>query len=575
MDDSEHPAVHLDQIQREVLLRHSLRCRRWDQVISNVRQGVSAGSLEDALQEAVQDEQWDCVAHIIRQSQWDHIPQLVMSCDRPKVTDIALRHAVTYCHWSCVGQLVSVGVLTKEQEEYVCNEALPQGHFECTVELLRQGVSPGYIRWMVHEDFRSGKWQLIVDLCKRGLDVSREVRKHAVSAAIEFKNWDAYLGILQVQLPSDQDLSAAMLAAVIRANTLDHDFLLKVIRGTKSGLRVFKQLCLKVSWPNSTSSALYLNVYTLEKDLAFYVAVTQGLWAYVLQQYEDESISRKSRQFALRHAIRQRAWQHAVQMASKSPTGQAERRMAFLESVRQGELRTALELLNQGLNLNSKDARFALKTCCCLGQLHGMAMLSGQFDLDPVVILKSLINKAVTSDDADFIVKLLHQDDCCFKLRYCFDIAGFATERVMKLRKWTLLKEIVDDCLTCEHFRSILEKFFTKRKAWQICVPAFEKWCTDLDGCDFDELIYESENVPGMLALTKWCCKTPFPNMAVCLALISKNWELVNEALVACAESVCKDLLITGISVTAAHNNLDTTAALMQYVDPMDDERED
>nr|KAG5690185.1 hypothetical protein BaRGS_016576 [Batillaria attramentaria] len=334
----------------------------------------------------------------VSQNQWENVPKLVKSCNRPELTDLALREAVNRSQWSCVRHLVKLELLTKDQRDFICDKAISLGHFDCAVELLRQGVSPLNSQCIVFEVFMGKKWRLIVEMLRQGRFLSKEESKLVFSAAVRFRQWEAFKEVLQYQRPSDQTVREAMAAAV---NTLDHDFLQTLIRSTRNGLRVLKQLCLKEQWSMPTACCVCVNLCRQEGDLAFLVAATHDLWTFALHLYEEESVNKNSRRFALRRATRRGIWHLVVQMASRGVTEQNERRRAFLGVVRQGEWSWALKLLDAGVNVKKRDVRFTVQTCLCLKLWQGVVEVCLRFD-------RNMIGKRLLP-----LVRLLHESGSC------------------------------------------------------------------------------------------------------------------------------------------------------------------
>lgn len=143
--------------------------------------------------------------------------------------------------------------------------------------------------------------------------------------------WDSYFRSFQTVGVTDEELSMAMIDAMINSND---ELLYRLTTSTKSGRRVFKQLCLK----GRMSFFAYFHMLERdESDLALNVVVGLGMWDFVPELYEHVSVTQRSRRQAFRHAIRAGGWDAVTQMAACSVTCRRDRREAFLAAVRQGQ----------------------------------------------------------------------------------------------------------------------------------------------------------------------------------------------------------------------------------------------
>ena len=179
--------------------------------------------------------------------------------------------------------------------------------------------------------------------------------------------WDSYIRSCQTVGVTDEELSAAMIDATFNSND---ELLHRLTTGTKSGRRVFKQLCLKGRIP----FVVYIDLLAREEsDLAFNLIVGLGMWSFVLELYAHEDVTQRSRRHAFQRAIREGAWETVTQMAACRVTCGRDRREAFLAAVRRGQFSWAVQLCREGAAVADGDLRFAVKTCFATGQ-HGSAI---------------------------------------------------------------------------------------------------------------------------------------------------------------------------------------------------------
>nr|KAG5708596.1 hypothetical protein BaRGS_033017 [Batillaria attramentaria] len=90
----------------------------------------------------------------------------------------------------------------------------------------------------------------------------------------------------------------------------------------------------------------------------------------------------EQREALLRHSLRCRRCYYVVHLVSRSVSAGSleEALQEALQDERQGEWQTALELLDKGLKLNTKDTEFAVKSCCYLGRVDGVVELCKRFE---------------------------------------------------------------------------------------------------------------------------------------------------------------------------------------------------
>ncbi|KAK7474514.1 hypothetical protein BaRGS_00034268 [Batillaria attramentaria] len=593
---------------REVELLEAVQDGRWERVTQIVQEGVSLQCRDTVVEEAVKRGQWGCVLVLaqlgicpgqsqlvvkeaVSQNQWENVPKLVKSCNRPELTDLALREAVNRSQWNCVRHLVNLGLLTKDQRDFVSQEAVPLGHIDCSVDLLRQGVSPGHAQWILSVVFRR-----TVDRMRQGLRLSEDDSKRVFRTAVRLRQWGAFKLVLQYQRPSDQTVREAMAVAVI---TLDHDFVQTLIRSTRNGLRVFKHLCLKEQWSTPIASLLCVNLCPQERDLAFLVAATQGLWTYALELYEDESVSKNSRRFALRRATRRGIWHLVVRMASKGVTEQNERRRAFLGVVRQGEWSWALKLLDAGVNVKKRDVRFTVQTCLCLKLWQGVVEVCLRFDalaigkrlvrrvlqtairnrqLDDFVrlwnalqmthwsdVVQSLIRRAFESRRCKFVETLCQSDELLNDLY----IVNVAIEEAIAARKWNFIRNVVGDgavSITDGQFLLILENIVSSRTSWKLVVPILEETCKN-DDFDVLELLHEPPDTFDGSALAEWCAKRSFTNVSLFLRLLSKQLSGFDAELENHAETICLNFKEAAFHIAAEIGEWDLAVNFLKHLE--------
>ncbi|KAK7100206.1 hypothetical protein V1264_023195 [Littorina saxatilis] len=174
--------------------------------------------------------------------------------------------------------------------------------------------------------------------------------------------WESYIRTFQTIGVTDEELSAAMIDAIFISN---EELLYRLIADTRSGRRVFKQLCHKGTIPYIVSLDLHTRQ---ELDLAFNVVVGKRLWSYALELYHHPDVTQISRRQALQCAIREGSWDTVKQLVVSSVTPERDRRQAFLAAVRQNELAWAVHLCEQDVSVSDGDIRFAIKTCLATGQ---------------------------------------------------------------------------------------------------------------------------------------------------------------------------------------------------------------
>ncbi|KAK7474516.1 hypothetical protein BaRGS_00034270, partial [Batillaria attramentaria] len=601
---------------REAELLETVQDGRWERVTQIVQEGVSPQCRDTVIEEAVQRGQWGCVfvlaqlgispgqselalRQAVSQNQWENVPKLVKSSNRPELTDLALREAVNRSQWSCVRHLLKLELLTNDQRDFICNEAISLGHFDCAVELLRQGVSPLNSQWIVFEVFMGKKWRLIVEMLRQGRCLSKEERKLVFSAAVRFRQWEAFKEVLQYQRPSDQTVNEAMTAAV---KTLDHDFLQTLIRSTRNGLRVFKQLCLKEQWSMPTACCVCVNLCRQEGDLAFLVAATHDLWTFALHLYEEESVSKNSRRFALRRATKRGIWHLVVQMASRGVTEQSERRRAFLGVVRQGEWSWALKLLDAGVNVKKRDVRFTVKTCLCLKLWQGVVEVCIRFDRNTIGkrLVRRVLQTAIRNREFDNFVKLWNalkviywtdfvqsliqrafesrrykfvQKLCqCRELLCGFEIADVAIEEAANAKKWNFIRNIIDSgarCISVQRFLQIVETIVNTPTSWKRAVPVLDQAYKD-DELYASELLDEAPDSLDGSALADWCLKRSFTNLSLLIRLLSKDWCRVDAELEDHPEAIYTDLKEAGFNMAANNQQWDTALKCLKHLEPND-----
>ncbi|KAK7474519.1 hypothetical protein BaRGS_00034273 [Batillaria attramentaria] len=599
---------------REAELLEAVQDGRWERVTQIVQEGVSPQCRDTVLNEAVKRGQWRCVLVLaqlgissdqsqlvvkeaLAQFQWENVPKLVKSCNRPELTDLALREAVNRCQWSCVRHLLKLELLTNDQRDFLCNEAISLGHFDCAVELLRQGVNSVNSQWIVFEVFIKKKWQLIVEMVRQGRCLSKEESKDVFSAALAFRQWEAFKEVLQYQRASDQTVREAMAVAV---NGRHHDFLHTLIRSTRNGLRVFKHLCLKEHWSMVDASLLCLYLYLQEGDLALLVAATHDLWTSTLQLYEEEFVSKNSRRFALRRATRRGIWHLVVQMASKDVTEQSERRRAFLGVVRQGEWSWALKLLDAGVNVKKRDVRFTVKTCLCLKLWQGVVEVCLRFDALAIGkrLVRRVLQTAIRNRQLDDFVRLwnalqmTHWSDVvqslirrAFESRRCkfvealcrshaslndLYIVNVAIEQAIEARKWNFIKNIIFDgavCISVGQFLQILENIFDSLTSRKRAAPILEETCKN-DQFDVSELLHEAPDTFEGSALAEWCAERSYTNVSLFLRLLSKELSVAYAELENHAETICSGFKQAAYHIAANLRQWDMAANFLKFLEP-------
>ena len=108
--------------------------------------------------------------------------------------------------------------------------------------------------------------------------------------------WDSYIRSFQTIGVTDEELSMAMINAMINSND---ELLYRLTTSAKSGRRVFKQLCLKGRMP----FFVYFHLQERdESDLALNVVIGLGMWDIVPELYEHVNVMQRScRQAFRRH----------------------------------------------------------------------------------------------------------------------------------------------------------------------------------------------------------------------------------------------------------------------------------
>ena len=204
---------------------------------------------------------------------------------------------------------------------------------------------------------------------------------------------DSYFRSFQTVGVTDEELSMAMIDATFNSND---ELLYRLTTSTKSGRRVFKQLCLKGRMP------LFAYFHMLERDesdLALNAIVGFGMWDFVLELYEHDNVTQRSRRQAFRCAIRAGAWDAVTQMAACSVTCRRDRREAFLAAVRQGQFTRAVQLYcGQDVGVTDvRDLRFAIKTCFATGQCKSAAefLHCCRSDEERYQVLKIILKEAI------------------------------------------------------------------------------------------------------------------------------------------------------------------------------------
>ena len=205
--------------------------------------------------------------------------------------------------------------------------------------------------------------------------------------------WDSYIRSFQTIGVTDEELSMAMIDATFNSND---ELLYRLTTSTKSGRRVFKQLCLK----GRMSFFAYFHMQERdESDLALNVVVGLGKWDFVPELYEHVSVTQRSRRQAFRCAIRAGAWDAVTQMAACSVTCRRDRREAFLAAVRQGQFTRAVQLYcGQDVGVTDvRDLRFAIKTCFATGQCKSAAefLHCCRSDEERYQVLKIILKEAI------------------------------------------------------------------------------------------------------------------------------------------------------------------------------------
>ena len=205
--------------------------------------------------------------------------------------------------------------------------------------------------------------------------------------------WDSYIRSFQTVRVTDEELSMAMTDATFNSND---ELLYRLTTSTKSGRRVFKQLCLKGTMPFFVCFHMQERD---ESDLALNVVVGLGMWDFVPELYEHVNVTQRSRRQAFRRAIRAGAWDAVTQMAACSVTCRRDRREAFLAAVRQGQFTRAVQLYcGQDVGVTDvRDLRFAIKTCFATEQCESAAefLHCCRSDEERYKVLKIILKEAI------------------------------------------------------------------------------------------------------------------------------------------------------------------------------------
>ncbi|KAK7469876.1 hypothetical protein BaRGS_00036096, partial [Batillaria attramentaria] len=604
----------VSQRQRDFALKRAVQHEQFDLVSELVEAGVSFEQRNDAARGAVLQGQWKCVTDLIkagissqqrddalkeavRQNQWARLPELLRLSDTPTHTDFAVREAIRQCEWKCVTNLVKLG-LGQDLKDYVFNEALTWGHLDCATEVMKQGVHESQKQWLVDELFRLGKWHRVIDLFVEGT-LDECMRGFTMKRAARYGEFDAFLTIVQLCGVSEDELIQVMMAAI---SMYAHSFLHKVIRSTRNGRRVFKQLCLKQQFNAFMPFDLYINLVEVqETDLALYLAATHDLWVSVLSLYDDCLVSRKTRAFAFHRAVRQGAWEHVAKMARMTVTEQRHCRMAFLEAARQGECHLTLELCDSGFKVKERDLKFAIECCIQLGKWEFVVEYQNRAGLSAPCdhLIQFAIEISLKSDSLDCFIGLLRNrlqsglisfacktafqyKKCNFVLALCSSdkthgwfrrsALQTAAETGIEKGKWDFVRELVQNygaSFSDDHFVMCIQKIIGASDSWRICASFLDLWCKDSDlfwveGGDNPLSEYDTDLAS---ALVEWCLKTAFGNLAMFLSLLIRKWSLATEVVRELGNCLSREVLRTSACFTICNGASGTAAALLKLLD--------
>lgn len=372
-------ALGVSQHHKTLALRRYSGLEQWDFTTELAQAGVfTEGKLQDSLQ--TRFSQWNSVQELIdisrtlsleqaklgmcevlRLNKWKHVPALFKLCDHADVRDSVLKTAVQQFQWDCVAELTTLN-LTKEQRRYVCNELIVWGQVDCAINLLRDGVEPSQVTWIVHEMLRQNKWHLVQIMMREGWKPAKQLKRLLLTSAVNYRQSNVYTDIAHLQGVTDHELTEVMAMAISQSA---HAFLHHVISNTSKGCRVFKQLCLRDHLPDARSLDVCINLLALqETDLAFFLAATQGMWQIVCNEFADSRIHKRSRSFAFRTAVKHGEWESVIRMAKCGNVSKWDMRFAFLTAVRQSFWSSALQLTQTGpVSLRNDEIRSTVKMC--------------------------------------------------------------------------------------------------------------------------------------------------------------------------------------------------------------------
>nr|KAG5705964.1 hypothetical protein BaRGS_010854 [Batillaria attramentaria] len=275
------------------------------------------------------------------------IPQLTNRGLTPDQLNRAAATAISTSKWACVVELIKLGVdselrdfalmkaVEQNESSYVATlarlslgpdmvhvakrmrEAVHHGHWECVKELVSLGVSTEQKRILLTEGFTQNQWRVIPELVTVFTDP--ELTDLVLKEALAHNQWECVTSLINIGIDKDQMCY------------------------------VCEQAAARDQWHQA------------------FDALKKGLWDVILRHYEDDVVSKSSRQFALQRAMKQGAWVYVTKMAEKTVTDQRDRREAFAEAVRQSEWRSAMKLCDQpDLTVRNGDVTRTLKTCLSL-----------------------------------------------------------------------------------------------------------------------------------------------------------------------------------------------------------------
>lgn len=620
----------ISQQQRDTVIQAASQHGQWHLVYQLVQAGVSLEQRNHAIIAAVHHQQWSCVVSllkasvsfeqrdnavkefILRSNLWDQLHEVVSLCDDPTQKELAVLSAIEHSQWSCVMQLVQLG-LNQTLKEHIVDMARTsivqtssmcgtQKQLDCAIEVLRQGgVSDEHKQWVVDELFRQHHWQRVLDLLTEGT-LAAEMTRFTLLAALTYKEYYAFMAIVRTHCVTDLMLSEAMTSAVyVGVYNVVHS----IIRTTRSGLRVFKQLCLKQHWMVHAPADLIKNLVEVrEVDLAFFLAATHFLWDSVIELYDRDLVTKKTRKLALQLAIRHRAWSHVTKMTDTSDL----RRIAFWGAVRQGEWKLALQLCEQGLAFSKRYIIFAIQICLINGQWefvtgycqryadvsnrktllkHAIETtvkcdllncflnishvsektqqhLTGETDT-----LRIACDAALGSGRSDYVLSLCLADSDNGNRFYWRKVRGIAMESGIKAEKWDLVQELVDEHdakLSEEQFVKCIQKIVPARDCWYKCAPFLDACCKDTFLQEIEEEWMDIDTNQAS-HFVDWCRKTAFGNLALIVSLLTRNWSLATAVVDELGGSIAMRISSSAVEFALDNGALDTTVSLLQYAE--------